>query len=234
MRADMEAENIEMGHPNMESSRVELIGDTCEAVDARINRIIKESIAKHERKAAFWDRMATVIIWSLAFIGMGILFFIIGTILWRGLATAVQPGFIFGEPEAIKEGGGIGPMVVSSFYLAFLTVIIVLPIGIGAAIYMSEFAKEGWATRAARFGADSLATVPSVIFGIFGAIILGSVVIESMFSWPGIGRLVIESFFARDYPVVQVFVLFVTFLVVMLYLLLDIVYAYIDPRIRYQ
>ncbi len=48
------------------------------------------------------------------------------------------------------------------------------------------------------------------------------------------GRLVIESFFARDYPVVQVFVLFVTFLVVTLYLILDIVYAYIDPRIRYQ
>jgi peptide/nickel transport system permease protein len=77
-------------------------------------------------------------------------------------------------------------------------------------------------------------SIITVIFGIFGALILGSVVIESMFSWPGIGRLVIESFFARDYPVVQVFVLFVTFLVVMLYLLLDIVYAYIDPRIRYR
>ena len=77
-------------------------------------------------------------------------------------------------------------------------------------------------------------SIVTVIFGIFGALILGSVVIESMFSWPGIGRLVIESFFARDFPVVQVFVLFVTFMVVMLYLLLDIVYAYIDPRIRYR
>jgi peptide/nickel transport system permease protein len=64
--------------------------------------------------------------------------------------------------------------------------------------------------------------------------ILGSVVVERIFSWPGIGRLVIESFFSRDYPVVQVYVLFVTFLVVMFYLLLDIVYAYIDPRIRYR
>ena len=171
MRVDVEAENIETGRTDMESPQVEIAGDTCEAVDARINRIIKESIAKHERKAAFWDRMATVAIWSLAFIGMGILFFIIGTILWRGLAMAVQPGFIFGKPEAIKEGGGIGPMVVSSFYLAFLTVIIVLPVGVGAAIYMAEFAKEGWATRAARFGADSLATVPSVILGNFGMLL---------------------------------------------------------------
>ena len=77
-------------------------------------------------------------------------------------------------------------------------------------------------------------SVVTVIFGIFQFMILGSVVIERIFSWPGIGRLVIESFFSRDYPVVQVYVLFVTFLVVMFYLLLDIVYAYIDPRIRYQ
>jgi len=74
----------------------------------------------------------------------------------------------------------------------------------------------------------------TVIFSVFGALIVGSVVVETIFSWPGIGRLVIESFFTRDYPVVQVFVLFVSFLVVSLNLVVDIIYAYIDPRIRYQ
>jgi peptide/nickel transport system permease protein len=80
------------------------------------------------------------------------------------------------------------------------------------------------------------ASIPviTVIFSVFGALIVGSVVVETIFSWPGIGRLVIESFFTRDYPVVQVFVLFVSFLVVSLNLVVDIVYAYIDPRIRYQ
>jgi peptide/nickel transport system permease protein len=76
--------------------------------------------------------------------------------------------------------------------------------------------------------------VVTIIFGVFGGLILGSVIVETIFSWPGIGRLVILSFFSRDYPVVQVFVLFVTFLVVTLNLIVDIVYAYIDPRIRYQ
>jgi len=76
--------------------------------------------------------------------------------------------------------------------------------------------------------------VVTVIFGVLGGLILGSVIVEIIFSWPGIGRLVVESFFTRDYPVVQVFVLFVTFLVVTLNLIVDIVYAYIDPRIRYQ
>ncbi len=76
--------------------------------------------------------------------------------------------------------------------------------------------------------------VVTIIFGVFGGLILGSVIVETIFSWPGIGRLMIESFFSRDYPVVQVFVLFVTFMVVTLNLIVDIVYAYIDPRIRYQ
>jgi ABC-type dipeptide/oligopeptide/nickel transport system permease component len=81
------------------------------------------------------------------------------------------------------------------------------------------------------------ASIPviTVIFGLFGALMVGStVVVEYIFSWPGIGRLVMESYFARDYPVVQIFVIFVTFVVVTLNLIVDIVYAYIDPRIRYQ
>jgi peptide/nickel transport system permease protein len=81
------------------------------------------------------------------------------------------------------------------------------------------------------------ASIPviTVIFGLFGALMVGSaVVVEYIFSWPGIGRLVMESYFARDYPVVQVFVIFVTFVVVTLNLIVDIIYAYIDPRIRYQ
>ena len=77
--------------------------------------------------------------------------------------------------------------------------------------------------------------VITVIFGVLGGLVLGStVVVEYIFSWPGIGRLVMESYFARDYPVVQVFVIFVTFVVVTLNMIVDIIYAYIDPRIRYQ
>jgi len=77
-------------------------------------------------------------------------------------------------------------------------------------------------------------TIVTVIVSVFGGLILGSVVVETIFSWPGVGRLVMESFFGRDYPVVQVFVMFVTLIVVVLNLLVDILYAYIDPRIRYQ
>ncbi len=77
-------------------------------------------------------------------------------------------------------------------------------------------------------------SVVTVIIGILAVMITNTVVVEMIFSWPGIGRLVIESFFTRDYPVVQVFVIFLTILVTTLYLIMDIIYAYIDPRIRFQ
>jgi peptide/nickel transport system permease protein len=77
-------------------------------------------------------------------------------------------------------------------------------------------------------------TLITIMVPMFVAFILGSVVIENIFSWPGIGRLVIESTFARDYPVVQVFVIFVTLLITTAYIVADILYAVVDPRIRYQ
>lgn len=77
-------------------------------------------------------------------------------------------------------------------------------------------------------------TLITVMVPMFAVMILGSVVIETIFSWPGIGRLVIESTFARDYPVVQVFILLITFLITGAYIVADILYAVVDPRIRFQ
>ncbi|MBL7174498.1 MAG: ABC transporter permease [Desulfobacteraceae bacterium] len=68
----------------------------------------------------------------------------------------------------------------------------------------------------------------------FPHLITGNIVIETIFSWPGVGNLVMTSIFARDYPVVQVIVMLLSFMVVTINLLVDISYAYIDPRIRYR
>jgi phosphate transport system permease protein len=122
-------------------------------------------LGAHARRCRRTDRTATVVMWSLTFVGLHAL------VMWRGLAVALSPSFLFGKPEALKAGGGIGPMLWSSFYLAGLTLVIVLPIGIGAAIYMAEYAKEGRMTSLVRFGADSLSTVPSIVFGIFGLVL---------------------------------------------------------------
>jgi ABC-type dipeptide/oligopeptide/nickel transport system permease component len=69
---------------------------------------------------------------------------------------------------------------------------------------------------------------------IFAMLITGAVITENVFGWPGIGRLIIEALFSRDFPVVQGITLMVAATVLLINLLVDILYAYIDPQIRYQ
>lgn len=65
-----------------------------------------------------------------------------------------------------------------------------------------------------------------------GALLSGAVITETIFSWPGIGSLVVEAIHRRDYPVVQAAVLLISFSYVMVNLFTDLVYAWIDPRVR--
>jgi len=69
---------------------------------------------------------------------------------------------------------------------------------------------------------------------IFAMLITGAVVTEQVFAWPGVGRLIIEALVSRDFPVVQGIVLMVGATVLLINFLVDILYAYIDPQIRYQ
>ena len=69
---------------------------------------------------------------------------------------------------------------------------------------------------------------------LFAGLITGAVIIETVFSWPGIGWILVEGVLARDFPLVQAIVIMVAVLVLGINLLVDITYAYIDPQIRYQ
>lgn len=119
-------------------------------------------------KSKTCDRIATLFFWAVALISLSVLGFIVVVILTRGIGTAIDTSFIFGKPEAMKEGGGIYPMIVSSFYLAFLTITFAVPVSIGAAIYLAEYSDQGRFVKAVRFSADSLSSLPSIVFGLFG------------------------------------------------------------------
>ena len=67
----------------------------------------------------------------------------------------------------------------------------------------------------------------------FGLLIGGTVIIETVFAWPGVGRLVVQAIFNRDYPLVQSIVLILALIFVAVNLLVDILYIYLDPRISY-
>src|SRR5690606_14360653 len=67
-------------------------------------------------------------------------------------------------------GGGIRPMVVTTLYTIFISLLIATPIGILAAVYLQEYAKQGRMVRIIRFATESLTGIPSIIYGLFGAV----------------------------------------------------------------
>ncbi len=67
----------------------------------------------------------------------------------------------------------------------------------------------------------------------FAYLMGGAIVVENVFAWNGVGRLAIEAVFARDYPLIQGFILFFASIVVIVSVIIDVLYAFLDPRIRY-
>jgi peptide/nickel transport system permease protein len=81
---------------------------------------------------------------------------------------------------------------------------------------------------------NALLPVVTVIGGRVGAIFSGAVLVETVFGWPGLGRLLVSAAGNRDHPVLLGLVLLVAFSVMLVNLLTDLLYAWIDPRIRYR
>ena len=79
------------------------------------------------------------------------------------------------------------------------------------------------------------ALVPALTFAgvTLGALVTGSLVVETVFAWPGLGQLAVQALFAADYPLLQGVVMVFTMLYVLAALIVDVLYAYIDPRVRY-
>jgi ABC-type dipeptide/oligopeptide/nickel transport system permease component len=81
---------------------------------------------------------------------------------------------------------------------------------------------------------NSLIPVVTIIGLQLGSVLTGTIITETIFSWPGVGRLLIQAISFRDYPLVQGCILLISVTYVSMNLLVDVVYAWLDPRIRYQ
>jgi ABC-type dipeptide/oligopeptide/nickel transport system permease component len=81
---------------------------------------------------------------------------------------------------------------------------------------------------------NSLIPVVTIIGLQFGAVLTGTIITETIFAWPGVGRLLIQSISFRDYPLVQGCILFISLTYVMMNLITDLTYGFLDPRIRYE
>jgi phosphate transport system permease protein len=113
------------------------------------------------------EKVAKIILWAAAIVTVGMLFIIIGYIFKKGLSV-LSWGFLVESPRKMGAQGGIFPSIVGTVYLTVTTLLFAVPIGVGSAIYLNEYTREGWITRFIRFGTETLAGIPSIIFGLFG------------------------------------------------------------------
>jgi phosphate transport system permease protein len=123
--------------------------------------------------------VARVVLWTLTLGAVGILAFILIFVLGRGLPR-LSLAFLLAAPGDGGRVGGVGPIVAGTLEVTALGLATATPLGLGTAVYLVEYTREGRLTRLIRFGADCLAGVPSIIFGLFGFVLF---VLTLGFGW---------------------------------------------------
>ncbi len=185
------------------------------------------------RKGGFWDVAAR----TVALFGQSVPTFWAGIVLISIFAVNLDI-----LPAGRKEGieSYVLPAVTLGLFGFMLAGVVRLLRGSMLDVLDSEYVKfarmKGLAESVVTWKhALKNALIPVVTFVgfYFGILMAGSVVVETVFAWPGIGRLAFEAVQWRDYPVIQGVVLLVSTIILVANLVVDILYAYIDPRIRY-
>jgi phosphate transport system permease protein len=114
------------------------------------------------------QKVATAAIWASGAVTALILLSIVAYILVKGLPY-IDWQFLTTPPEGGLSGeGGISSAIIATIYLIAFTIILLVIPGIGTAIYLTEYAPDNWVTGAIRYAINTLAGVPSIVFGLFG------------------------------------------------------------------
>jgi phosphate transport system permease protein len=123
--------------------------------------LLRKISVKVQQRLAF-SAITTTIIIVIIFLGI-----ILAYIVMNGVG-ALSWNFITTGPTNLGRSGGIFPAIIGTLYLVAGAIAIALPLGVGAAVYLHEYTKEGIATKIIRTGADLLNGTPSIVFGLFG------------------------------------------------------------------
>jgi peptide/nickel transport system permease protein len=183
-------------------------------------------------KGSAWDSLAKIV----ALLGQSLPGFWLGIVLmW---VFAVNLGWF---PTSGR--GGLQYMILPAITLGWFQVAVIMRLVRSSMLDVldSEFVKLTRIKGLAEWKVvwkhclRNAAIAPLTVFGIIAGVLLtGSVVTESVFSWPGTGLLVVDAVRARDFQVVQAVVIVFAGIFILTNLLVDVLYAYLDPRIRYQ
>lgn len=116
------------------------------------------------------DKIWTGVIYFVFIFVMALLVSLIGYILFQG-RDCLSPTFLFGNPKVGEAGGGIAPQLFNSFYMLIISLLITIPFGVGAGIYLAEYAKEGVVLNIIRLCIETMASLPSIVVGLFGLLV---------------------------------------------------------------
>ncbi len=145
------------------------------------------------------DRIATGVFIAIAIIIISILGGLFYYILVNGLKN-ISLDFLTSPSSNVRAGGGIRDQLFNSFYILFITMVIAVPLGVGGGVYMAEYAKPGRITEIIRSCIEVLASLPSIVIGMFGLLmfvnltgwgytILGGALALTVFNLPVIVRV---------------------------------------------
>ena len=115
------------------------------------------------------QKMAQAVIWSAAILVLLLLFSIIIYILSKGIPHITWQ-FLTQVPSDMGRSGGILSTIVGTLAVTVVAIVVATPLGVGTAFYLTEYTRESIITKIIRFSAESLAGIPSIVYGLFGFI----------------------------------------------------------------
>jgi len=163
---------------------------------------------------------------------------------WLGLMLMYLVGVLLGIlPTSGYGGGDLAHLILPAFTLGIRYMALLARMSRSAVLdvvhedYVNTARSKGLAERAVQFRhifRNALIPVITIAGLQFGGMLASTVVVETVFSWSGIGSLLVDSIFRRDVPVLQGCILIIVVAFLVINLLVDLVYGYLDPRIQYD
>ncbi len=123
-----------------------------------------------EKKRKLWNRAVRVGVYTASLLTAALLVGLIGYILYRGLPN-LSWQLVSTQTSYIRDTIGILPNLVNTVYIILVAMAIALPLGVGAAIYLTEYSKNRHLTRLIEFAAETLTGIPSILFGLVGMLL---------------------------------------------------------------
>lgn len=138
---------------------------------AMLERPLTNNLIRNKKRVS--DGILLGLIYISAFLAVLLLLGIIGYVFVKGIGV-IDFNFLTSVKSALKDTVGIAGNIVNTLYIVIITLLLATPIGVGAAVYLNEYAKPGKIVRLIEFTTETLSGIPSIIFGLFGMILFGT------------------------------------------------------------